>query len=127
MNSSVVSGGNIKINGVALSDLAAGASSSTYTITLTNDCCNNPTQTTTMTLTFSDPCVRAIYQTSPNPFAIVEVYVPSVFTITTPFHVKTDIETTYTYVCATTHAITTGYLPVSLASNIVEQHVINPS
>jgi hypothetical protein len=99
----------------------------TYIVSLTNTLLI-PSQVKfiDVTIILKDPCARAIFEVNPSPFSNIAVTVPSVTPINTAFKVWTDVERSYSLVCAITASFTTTYTPISVASPYA-QTVVNPA
>jgi len=87
----------------------------TYTVTLKNTL-SSQIKIIDVTIILKDPCERAVFEVSPNPFSNIEVTVPSMNSVNTPFKVWTDVERLYSLVCAITASFTTTYSPITVAS-----------
>lgn len=70
-----------------------------------------------MTIVLKNPCARAVFETSPNPFSDITVAMPLTSTISTPFHVYTDVEKAFPSIqCNITATFTTTYTPLTIST-----------
>jgi hypothetical protein len=118
--SSTLTGGQISINGVG-TDM-----SGTYTLTLKNSVAGS-IQTANVTVTLVDPCQNAVFQTSPNPFSDVTVVVPGTTTISTLYHVFTDVENSTGIICPNNSTFVSPWSSAVSTSSLNQKHKIDPT